>query len=62
VTCLAKEIAVAAVFGFPLEIGIQRYLEYLKSKYAQHPKLEECSKQVMVQEAIIRAATTPEDL
>jgi hypothetical protein len=45
-----------------LEIGIQRYLEYLKRKYAQHPKLEECSKQVMVQEATIRAATTPEDL
>jgi hypothetical protein len=62
VTRLAKEIAVATVFGYPLETGIQRYVEYIKVKYAQHPRLEECCKTLMRQELLIRAATAPEDL
>jgi hypothetical protein len=62
VTRFAKEVAVVAVFGYPLETGIQRYLEYINGEYSQHPRLEEWCKRVMVQKAIIRAATAPEDL
>jgi hypothetical protein len=62
VTRLAKEIAVAAVFGHPLEVGIQRYIEYIRTKYAEHPMLEECCEMLTRQQLLIRAATVPEDL
>lgn len=62
ITRLAKEIAVMAVFGSPLAAAIQRDVQHIRIKYANHPRLEKSCKDLAFQEAQIRAALKPDDL
>ena len=61
VTRLAKDIAVISFFGAPLETAIRRDLQYITAKYAKHPRLEECCRQLASLEAQIHEATEPDD-
>ena len=61
VTRLAKDIAVISFFGAPLETAIQRDLRYIKTKYAKHPRFEECCQQLTSLESQIRETTEPSD-
>jgi hypothetical protein len=62
VSLVSKEIAVFSVFGAPLESAIERDIQHLRVQYAQHPRLEECCNNLMLQEVRIRTAIEPADL
>ena len=62
VSLLSKEIAVLCVFGSPLELAIQRDIQHIRVKYAQHPRLEEYCNHLTLQEVRIRTAIAPDDL